>query len=102
MPRGHVAHQHGGRRCVLSAINAKAAWLYGPCIRLGLLAYVTGHMPRGSSGPSPEREALGKAWTRAGTGPLPMLGSSSSRDLAKTWTLLGGAWSLFEGPGMSF
>jgi hypothetical protein len=31
-----------------------------------------------------------------------MPGSSSSQDLAKTRTLLGGAWSLFEGPGMSF
>jgi hypothetical protein len=31
-----------------------------------------------------------------------MPGSSSSRDLAKTRTLLGGVWSLFEGPGMSF
>jgi hypothetical protein len=31
-----------------------------------------------------------------------MPGSSSSRDLAKTRTLLGGAWSLFEGPDMSF
>jgi hypothetical protein len=29
-----------------------------------------------------------------------MPGSSSSRDLAKTRTLLGGAWSLFEGPGI--
>jgi hypothetical protein len=32
-----------------------------------------------------------------------MPGSSSSQDLAKTRTLLGGgAWSLFEGPDMSF
>jgi hypothetical protein len=29
-----------------------------------------------------------------------MPGSPSSRDLAKTRTLLGGAWSLFKGPGM--
>jgi hypothetical protein len=95
MPRGHVARQRGGRRRVLSAINAKVVWLYGPCIRLGLLAYVTGHTPRGSSGPSLEREALGKAWTRAGTRPLPMSGSSLSWDLVKTRTLLGepGAYS---------
>jgi hypothetical protein len=45
--------------------------------------------------------AEGKTWTRAGTETLPMSGSSSSQDLAKTWTLLGGVWSLFEGPGMS-
>jgi hypothetical protein len=57
MPRGHVALLRGGKRRVLSAIIAKVAWLYGPCIRLDLLAYVMGHTPRGSSGPSPEREA---------------------------------------------
>jgi hypothetical protein len=28
MPRGHVARQRGGRQRVLSAINAKTAWLY--------------------------------------------------------------------------
>jgi hypothetical protein len=56
MPRGHVAGQRGGRRHVPSAIKAKVAWLYGLCIRLGLLAYVTGHTPRGSSGPLPERK----------------------------------------------
>jgi hypothetical protein len=50
MLRGHIARQRGGRRRVLSAINAKAAWLYGPCVRLGPLAYVTGHKPRDSSG----------------------------------------------------
>jgi hypothetical protein len=57
MLRGHVARQHGGRRFVLSAINAEATRLYGPYVRLGLLAYVTGHKPRGSSGSLPEREA---------------------------------------------
>jgi hypothetical protein len=55
MLRGHVAHQHGGRWCVLSAINAEAARLYGPYVRLGPLAYVMGHKPRGSSGSPPER-----------------------------------------------
>jgi hypothetical protein len=57
MLRGHVARQRGGRRCVLSAINAEAARLYGPYIRLGPLVYVTGHKPRGSSGSPPGREA---------------------------------------------
>jgi hypothetical protein len=56
MPRGHVAGQRGGRRRVFSAINAKVAWLYGLCIMLGMLAYVMGHTPRGSSGPSLERK----------------------------------------------
>jgi hypothetical protein len=78
----------------------KCKWMYGPCVRLGPLAYVTGHKPCGSSGPLPKWEALGKAWTRAGTGPQLMPGSSSPRDLAKARTLLRGAWSLFEGPGM--
>jgi hypothetical protein len=57
MLRGHVARQCGGRRCVLSAINAEATRLYGPYVRLDPLAYVTGHKPRGSSGSLPEREA---------------------------------------------
>jgi hypothetical protein len=57
MPRGQVAGQRGGRRRVPSAIKAKVAWLYGLCIRFDLLAYVTGHTPRGSSGPSLERKA---------------------------------------------
>jgi hypothetical protein len=57
MLRGHVARQRGGRRRVLSAINAEAAQLYGPYVRLGPLAYVTGHKPRGSSGSPPKRGA---------------------------------------------
>jgi hypothetical protein len=57
MLRGHVACQRGGRRRVLSAINAVAARLDGPYVRLGPLAYVAGHKPRGSSGFPPEREA---------------------------------------------
>jgi hypothetical protein len=57
MPRGHIARQRGGRRRVLSAINAEAARLYGHYARLGPLAYVTGHKPRSSSGSSPGREA---------------------------------------------
>jgi hypothetical protein len=43
MSRGLVACLRGGRRRVLSAINAEAARLYGPYVRLALLAYVTGH-----------------------------------------------------------
>ena len=53
MPRGQVARQHGGRRRILSTINVEAARLYEPCARLGPLAYVTGHKPRGSSGTPP-------------------------------------------------
>jgi hypothetical protein len=57
MLRGHIARQRGGTRRVLSAINAEAAWLYGPRVRPSLLAYVTGHKPRGSSWSPPERGA---------------------------------------------
>jgi hypothetical protein len=55
MLRGYVAHQRGGRRCVLSAINAEAARRYGPYVRHNPLAYITGHKPRGSSRSLPER-----------------------------------------------
>jgi hypothetical protein len=57
MSRGLVAYLHGGRRRVLSAINAEAAWLYGPYVSLDPLAYVTGHKPCGSRVTPPEREA---------------------------------------------
>jgi hypothetical protein len=57
MLRGHVARQRGGRWRVLSAINAEATRLYGPYVRLGPLAYVTGLKPRGSSRSPPERGA---------------------------------------------
>jgi hypothetical protein len=57
MPRGRIACQRGGRRRVLSAINAKTAQPHGPYARLGPLAYVTGHKARGRSGFLPERGA---------------------------------------------
>jgi hypothetical protein len=100
MLRGHVTRQRGGRRRVLSAINAEAARRYGPRVRSNPLAYVTSHKPRGSSGFLPERGAQGRAWTRVSTGPLLKPGSSPSRDLAKARTLLGGTWGLPEGPDM--
>jgi hypothetical protein len=100
MLRGRVARQRGGRRRVLSTINATTAQRYGPCVRLGLLAYVTGHKSRARDGSPPERGESGKAWTRVGTGPLPVPGSSPSRDLAKARTSLGGTWDPPGGPGM--
>jgi hypothetical protein len=57
MLRGHVSRQRGGRRRVLSAINARVALLYEPYVRLGPLAYVMGHKPRGNIGSPPERGA---------------------------------------------
>jgi hypothetical protein len=57
MLRGHVARQRGGRRRVLSAINAEDARRYGPYVRHNPLAYVMGHKPRGSSGSLPVRGA---------------------------------------------
>jgi hypothetical protein len=101
MLRGHVACHRGGRWRVLSAINAEAARLYGPFVSLGPSIYVTGHKPRGSSGSPRERRVLGKAYTRASTGPSLVLGSSPSRSLAKVRTLLGVARGPPEGPNMS-
>jgi hypothetical protein len=100
MLRGHVARQRGGKRRVLSAINAETARHYGPCVRPSPLAYVMGHKPRDSSGFLPEQGAQGRAWTRVSTGPLLKSGSSPFRDLAKARILLGGTWGLPEGPGM--
>jgi hypothetical protein len=55
MLRGRVARQRGGRWRVLLAKNAKTTQLYGPYVRLGPLAYVTGHKPCGRGGFPPER-----------------------------------------------
>jgi hypothetical protein len=57
MLRGRVARQRGGRRRILSTINAKAAQLYGSYVRLGPLAYVTSHKPRGRGDFPPKRGA---------------------------------------------
>jgi hypothetical protein len=100
MLRGCVARQRGGRRRVLSAINATNAQSYGPCVRLSPLAYVTGHKSRGRGGSPPERGVSGKAWTRVDAGPLPVPGSSPSRDLAKARTSFGGTWDPPGGPDM--
>jgi hypothetical protein len=100
MSRGLVACLRGGRRRVLSAINTEVARLYGPYVRLGPLAYVTGHKPWGSRGTPPERGAWGKGWTRVGPGPLFVSGFSWSWNLAKAQSLPGGTWGLPEGPGM--
>jgi hypothetical protein len=57
MLRGPVARQCGGRRRVLSVINAEATRRYGPYVRHNPLAYVTGHKPRNSSGSLSEQGA---------------------------------------------
>ena len=48
-----------GRMLILhtGAINAKTTQPHGPFVRLGTLAYVTGHKPRGRDGFPPERGA---------------------------------------------
>jgi hypothetical protein len=71
MPRGHIVRRLGGRRRVLSAINAETARPQRPDVRLRRSAYVTSHKPRGSSGSLPERGAWCNPRTRASTGPLP-------------------------------
>jgi hypothetical protein len=57
MLRVCVACQRGGRRRVLSAINAKTIQPHGPYVRLDPLAYVTSHKPHGRGGFLPERRA---------------------------------------------
>jgi hypothetical protein len=57
MPRGRIARQRGGRWHVLSVINAKTTQPYGPYVRLGPMAYVASHKPRGRGGSPPERGA---------------------------------------------
>jgi hypothetical protein len=57
MLRGRVACQRGGRQRVLSAINANTAQLHGHFVRLGPLAYVTGHKPHARGRFLPERGA---------------------------------------------
>jgi hypothetical protein len=92
MSRGLVARQRGGRRHVLSAVNAEVKRLHGPYVRLGPLAYVTSLKPSGSSGAPPGQEVPLERWTRVGTGPPFVPGSSRSRSPAR-------ARSLLEGPG---
>jgi hypothetical protein len=72
MLRGHIPRWLCGRRRVLFAINAAAAWLQWPDVRPLSSAHVMGHKPCGSSGSLPwGGGALRKPRTRASTGPLP-------------------------------
>jgi hypothetical protein len=87
MSRGLVACQRGGRRRVLSAINAEVERLHGLYVRLSPLAYVTGLKPNGSSGAPPGQEVPLERWTRASTGPLFVPGSSRSRSPARARSL---------------
>jgi hypothetical protein len=88
MSRGLVTCQRGGRRRVLSVINAEVERLLGPYVRLGPLAYVTGLKSSGSSGAPPGQEVPLERWTRVGTGPLFVSGSSRSRSPARAQSLL--------------
>jgi hypothetical protein len=79
MPRGHIHRWLCGRRRVLSAINAVAARLEWPDVRLLPLAHVMGHTPCGSSGSPPwGGGARCKPRTRASLGPLPGQGPGIS------------------------
>jgi hypothetical protein len=71
MPSGHIVRWLGGRRRVLSAINAETARPQWPDVRLRRSAYVMSHKPRGSIGSLSEWGAWCKPRTRASTGPLP-------------------------------
>jgi hypothetical protein len=88
MSRGLVACQLGGRRLVLSAINAEDERLHGPYVRLDPLAYVMGLKPSGISGAPPGQEVSLERWTCVGIGPLFVSGSSRSRSPARAWSLL--------------
>jgi hypothetical protein len=57
MLRGRVTRQRGGRRRVLSTINARTTQPHGPFVRLDPLAYVTGHKLHGRGGFLPEQGA---------------------------------------------
>jgi hypothetical protein len=74
MSRGHIIRRLGGRRRVLSAINAKTARPQWPDVRLRRSAYVMSHKPRGSSGSLSERGAWCNPRIRANTRPLPERG----------------------------
>jgi hypothetical protein len=89
MLRGRVARQRGGRRHVLSAINAKIARLYGPYVRLGPLAYVTSHKPRGSSGFLPDRERRARPGHVSAPDPCLCRGPLRPRTLLRPGHLLG-------------
>ena len=78
MLRGHVAHQRGGRRHILSAINAEAARLWGPYIRLGPLAAVMGHKPRAGQGLDTCQH-----WTLTHVGVLPVPRPCQCPDLTR-------------------
>jgi hypothetical protein len=107
MPRGHIVRRLGGRRRVLSAINAETARPQWPDVRLRRSAYVMSHKPRGSSGSLSKRGAWCKPRTRASTGPLPgrgpgipcprILGPGGDRSEPHTegsGILLGGAFNV--------
>jgi hypothetical protein len=92
MLRGCVIRQRRGRQRVLSAINAKAAQLYAPYIRLGPLAYVISHAAATGFRLSGER--------RARPGHVSALDPCSCRGPLRLGTLLRpGPHS--RGPGMS-
>jgi hypothetical protein len=78
MLRGHVACQCGGRRRVLSAINGEAARLLGALRQARPVGLCHGPQATWQQRVSASVRSVGKAWTRASTGPLLMPGSSSS------------------------
>jgi hypothetical protein len=69
--KGHIVRRLGGRRRVLSAINAETVRPQWPDVILRRSAYVMSHKPRGSSGSLSKRGAWCNPRTRASTRPLP-------------------------------
>jgi hypothetical protein len=80
MPRRHITCQWNGQatRHICNKCRGRAA--QRPYVRLRLLAYVTGNVPRGSIGASPERGAEAYAvWSGHVSAPDPRLA------LIKAW-----------------
>jgi hypothetical protein len=104
MLRGHIVRQLGGKRHVLSAINAETARPQWPDVRLRWSAYVMSHKPCGSSRFLSERGAWCDPRTHASTGPLPGrgLGIPCPRILGPSDDLSGphtkGSWIFLAGP----
>jgi hypothetical protein len=89
MPRWHIACQ--AARLICNKCRGRAT--QRPYVRLRPLAYAMHSRPRGSIGTPPgrgaevyaDRSALGWAWTRVDTGPLP--GSYSRPVYVPSWDL---------------
>ena len=83
MLRHHIICQRNSQAARLLRNKCKDRATQRPYVRLRLLAYVTGDMPRGSIGPLPERGAdVYMVWSDLVSAPDPCLA------LTKAWVFL--------------